>query len=263
MGYYSDPTASQAVGNVNREFSKWEKKAKRLWRLYDEGKLSDEQIEWMKADAAASDAQWKFVTLHKAVYSQGSHYEDDDVIAIRAQLQTLMPELGIDMVFQGHDHVYMRTGSLINNALTPYDTAYLNHSGKVYKTQVQPTGTTYVISGTCGVKTYIQNDVTLTDELFPRGETILSVDYPMFSAVEIEDGVLYFDAYYVTADGVEIADSFAIQKDKTQGDVAEGYTPPADDNAAQDGFTSTLKKIVEVLKKIITVVMNIAKWYIF
>jgi 3',5'-cyclic AMP phosphodiesterase CpdA len=225
--------------------------------------LSDDQINWLRDDMSKSDAQWKFVTLHKAVYSQGSHYEDDDVIAIRAQLQTLMPELGIDMVFQGHDHVYMRTGSLVNNALTAYDTAYLNHDGKVYKTQVQPTGTTYVISGTCGVKTYIQNDVTLTDELFPRGETILSVDAPMFSAVEIKDGVLYFDAYYVTADGAQIADSFAIQKDKTQGDVAEGYTPPADDNIQQDDFTATLKKIAEVLRKIITVVMNIAKWYIF
>ena len=228
----------------------------------DEG-LSDDQINWLREDMKNSDAQWKFVTLHKAVYSQGSHYEDDDVMAIRAQLQVLMPELGIDMVFQGHDHVYMRTGSLVNNALTAYDTAYLNHGGKVYKTQIQPTGTTYVISGTCGVKTYIQNDVTLTDELFPRGETILSVDYPMFSAVEIEDGILYFDAYYVTADGAEVADSFAIQKDKTQGDIAEGYIPPADENEAQDSFTATLKKIADVLKKIITVVMNIAKWYIF
>ena len=137
-----------------------------------------------------SDAQWKFVTLHKAVYSQGSHYKDDDVCAIREQLQVLMPQLGIDMVFQGHDHVYMRTGSLVNNANTPFDTAYLNHNGRVYKTQVQPTGTTYVISGTCGVKTYIQNDVTLTDKYFPRGDKILSVDAPMFSAVEIKDGIL-------------------------------------------------------------------------
>ena len=226
--------------------------------------LSDDQIDWLKKDMSSSDAQWKFVTLHKAVYSQGSHYEDDDVVAIRAQLQVLMAELDIDMVFQGHDHVYMRTSSLVNNALTAYDTAYLNHDGKVYKTQVQPTGTTYVISGTCGVKTYIQNDVTLTDELFPRGETILSVDYPMFSAVEIEDGVLYFDAYYVTADGTEIADSFAIQKDKAQGDVAEGYVPPADsEDESSDSFISALKKIAEVLRKIITVVMNIAKWYIF
>ncbi len=226
--------------------------------------LSDDQIEWLKADMNSSDAQWKFAVLHKAVYSQGSHYEDDDVCAIREQLQVLMPELDIDMVFQGHDHVYMRTGSLVNNALTPYETAYLNHNNKVYKTQIQPTGTTYVISGTCGVKTYIQNDVTLTDKLFPRGETILSVDYPMFSAVEIEDGILYFDAYYVTDKGTEAADSFAIQKDKTQGDIAEGYNPPADENADNnDSFNATLKKIADVLKKIITVVMNIAKWYIF
>ncbi len=225
--------------------------------------LSDDQISWIKADMNNSDAQWKFVTLHKAVYSQGSHYEDDDVCAIREQLQVLMAELDIDMVFQGHDHVYMRTGSLVNNALTAYDTAYLSHDGKIYKTQVQPTGTTYVISGTCGVKTYIQNDVTLTDELFPRGETILSVDYPMFSAVEIEDGVLYFDAYYVTADGAKSADSFAIQKDKTQGDIAEGYVPPADENTQQDSFTATLVKIKDVLVKIVTILMNIAEWYIF
>ena len=157
----------------------------------------------------------------------------------------------------------MRTGSLVNNANTTYETAYLNHNDKVYKTQVQPTGTTYVISGTCGVKTYIQNDVTLTDKYFPRGESILSVDAPMFSAVEIRDGILYFDAYSVSDAGTEAVDSFAIQKDKTQGDVAEGYVPPADENSTEDSFTDTLKKIAEVLVKIITVLMNIAKWYIF
>ena len=225
--------------------------------------LSDDQIKWLTDDMNSSDAQWKFVTIHKAPYSQGSHYKDDDVCAIREQLQTLMPQLGIDMVFQGHDHVYMRTGSLVNNANTTYETAYLNHNGKVYKTQVQPTGTTYVISGTCGVKTYIQNDVTLTDKYFPRGEAILSVDAPMFSAVEIRDGILYFDAYSVSDAETETVDSFAIQKDKTQGDVAEGYTPPTDETAAEDSFTDTLKKIAEVLVKIITVLMNIAKWYIF
>ncbi len=223
--------------------------------------LTQEQIKWLTEDMTKSDAQWKFVTLHKAVYSQGSHYKDDDVCAIREQLQTLIPQLGIDMVFQGHDHVYMRTGSLVNNANTPYDTTYLNHGGKVYKTQIQPTGTTYVISGTCGVKTYIQNDVTLTDKYFPRGEKILSVDAPMFSAVEIRDGVLYFDAYSVTDKGAQVLDSFAIQKDKTQGDVAKGYTPPAEDNV-QTG-SDTLSKILSFMMKVMTVLMNIAKWYIF
>lgn len=45
MGYYSDPTASAALGSINREFSRLEKKAKRLCALYREGKLSEEALE--------------------------------------------------------------------------------------------------------------------------------------------------------------------------------------------------------------------------
>lgn len=41
MGYYSDPTASAALGNINREFSKLEKKAKNLRKLFEEGKISE------------------------------------------------------------------------------------------------------------------------------------------------------------------------------------------------------------------------------
>jgi len=45
MNYYSDPTASKALGNINREFSKQEKKAKKLRTLYEKGKLSPEDLE--------------------------------------------------------------------------------------------------------------------------------------------------------------------------------------------------------------------------
>ncbi len=45
MGYYSDPTASQALGNINREFSRLEKKAKHLRKLRDEGKISPQALE--------------------------------------------------------------------------------------------------------------------------------------------------------------------------------------------------------------------------
>lgn len=45
MGYYSDPTASQALGGINREFSRLEKKAKNLRKLLDEGKLSPKALE--------------------------------------------------------------------------------------------------------------------------------------------------------------------------------------------------------------------------
>lgn len=58
MGYYSDPTASMALGNINREFSKLEKKAKKLRKLLKEGKISPEAIE---------RAQSQFTGLYKHV----------------------------------------------------------------------------------------------------------------------------------------------------------------------------------------------------
>lgn len=59
------------------------------------------------------------MALHKAPYSNGSHFDDDDVIQLRKELSTLMPELGIDVVLQGHDHVYLRTGVMNNNEVDP------------------------------------------------------------------------------------------------------------------------------------------------
>lgn len=40
MSHYSDPTAARALGGINREFSRLEKKAKKLCRLLDEGKIT-------------------------------------------------------------------------------------------------------------------------------------------------------------------------------------------------------------------------------
>ena len=45
MGYYSDPTANMAIGNINREFSKHIKKAKKLRKLYEEGKISPDALQ--------------------------------------------------------------------------------------------------------------------------------------------------------------------------------------------------------------------------
>ena len=45
MSHYSDPTANRALGSINREFSRLEKKAKILCRLLDEGKLSPEEFQ--------------------------------------------------------------------------------------------------------------------------------------------------------------------------------------------------------------------------
>lgn len=45
MAHYADPTAAKALGGINREFARLEKKAKHLRKLYQEGKLSEEALE--------------------------------------------------------------------------------------------------------------------------------------------------------------------------------------------------------------------------
>lgn len=229
--------------------------------LNDDDGLSDSQIEWLKKDAAASDADWKIVSIHKAVYSNGSHYDDDDVCAIREQLSVLMPELDIDLVLQGHDHVYMRTYALDSNLVTDIERVYLSHNGKQYAADVNPTGTSYVISGTSGVKIYNQKDASLTDELFPRAEKIIDVDASMFSAIEINGSILYFDAYTVNGDEAVSIDSFAIQKDTSQGVYAgdcEDISAAEKNAANEDDF---LTKLIGFFKKLMTVLFNIFNMY--
>lgn len=229
--------------------------------LNDDESLSDEQIEWLTKDMQQSDAQWKFVAMHKALYSHGSHYKDDDVVAMRKQLGKLMPQLGIDMVFAGHDHVYMRTSSLDSNVKEDVKTTYLSKDGIVYKTLVQPEGTVYEIAGCAGVKTYLTNDTSVTDDYFPRAEKALAVDYPMFTAIRIEDGVLYFDAYTVTEKGASSVDRFAIQKDTAQGEVVPDYEDP-DGQQNTDNSKNSLMTIFDYIIKVFKVIWRIFSMYI-
>ncbi len=221
--------------------------------LNEDGSLSDKQTAWLIKDAAESDAQWKIVALHKAIYSNGSHYDDDDVCALRDQLSVLMPQLDIDLVFQGHDHVYMRTYALDSNAVTDTERVYLNYNGKKYTTDVLPQGTSYVITGTAGVKAYITKDTTLTDELFPRAEAIVDVEASVYSKITVDGGILYYDAYSVDGSKIKNIDSFAIQKDIESGDFAGDCedVSAAEKNSASISIEQLFEKIVSFIKKII------------
>ena len=181
--------------------------------------LGEAQLKWLKADARDSKAQWKIVVLHKAVYSNGSHYDDSEVEAMRAQFATLMPELGIDMVLQGHDHVYLRTSAMKDNEIVDIDTTSAELNAESYTAMRDPQGTIYAISGASGCKSYLVKDVDETDELFPRAAAIVETDLPVFTGIRISGDTLYFDAYKVDGTNAEKIDSFAIRKTAVGGDI--------------------------------------------
>ncbi len=230
--------------------------------LGDDNALTKEQIDWLKQDVKKSaGADWHFVMFHKALYSHGSHYKDKDVIAMRKQLGNLMPELGIDVALTGHDHVYLRTASLIGNKKADTAYTYLEKDGDIYKAQVQPAGTTYMISGTAGVKYYNANDASKTDQYFPRGEKILNFDTPMYSAYEIRDKVLYMKAYTVKNGKTVCVDSFAIQKDPSQGKTVDYTedTPQENEPSSLETFLQKFKDAAEIISKLL---VNLTRIYV-
>ena len=178
----------------------------------EDDKLGEAQLNWMVNDIKSSDAKWKIVVLHKAPYSNGSHYDDGEVEGIRSQLSALLPYLGVDMVLQGHDHVYLRTDVLNGNVVMPTKTGTKTYNGQDYVTKYNPKGTVYSICGTSGVKVYHTKDAAATDEKFPRAEAIVDVENSMFSAITVDGDTLYYNAYQVDGGEAERVDSFAIEK---------------------------------------------------
>lgn len=180
----------------------------------DGDKLGDAQLEWLKNDIKSSDAKWKIVVLHKALYSNGSHFDDGEVEGMRKQLGTLLPYLGVDLVLQGHDHVYLRTDAMIANAVVPSTTSTVEHDGLEYYVKNNPKGTIYSICGTSGVKVYQTKDEAETDKSFPRAEKLNTenTENSMFSAITVEGDSLYYNAYEVEDGKAVRVDNFAIEK---------------------------------------------------
>lgn len=52
--------------------------------------------------------QWTFVGFHKSIYTGASHIVDSDIIEARKYWAPVFSELDVDVVMQGHDHVYSR-----------------------------------------------------------------------------------------------------------------------------------------------------------
>ncbi|MBA1838255.1 hypothetical protein GC584_09490 [Corynebacterium sp. zg912] len=76
-----------------------------------------------------ADADWVIVGIHQAPFSQGTHYTDPDVTALRDSLTPKLSEAGVDLVLSGHDHIYTRTHLM--NGFTPVIPEGASKSGDI------------------------------------------------------------------------------------------------------------------------------------
>jgi hypothetical protein len=69
-------------------------------------RLARTQAEWLDRALAATRATWKFVMFHHPVYAS---HTSRDYPALRDIWVPTFDKHHVDMVFQGHDHAYLRT----------------------------------------------------------------------------------------------------------------------------------------------------------
>jgi len=122
------------------------------------------QIQWLRDDVQAArdaGAKWIIVDLHKGPYTTSNHATDSDIMGpngVRTLVAPIMSDLGIDLVLQGHDHIYARSKSIKSDGTAaPTDKITETLNGQKIEYTVNPDGTIYLIPSTAGAKVYYRN----------------------------------------------------------------------------------------------------------
>lgn len=128
----------------------------------EEARYSDDtrtkQEEMLRAEVADAkeNGQWIVVGFHKSLYTGASHITDGDVVSARKFWAPIFAELDVDLVLQGHDHVYSRgfvtaAGSNANPAI--------NEDGSIEQPSNAPL---YMVGGHAGgLKWYSRKNYTV------------------------------------------------------------------------------------------------------
>ncbi|WP_161487977.1 Ig-like domain-containing protein [Paenibacillus glacialis] len=192
------------------------------------------QVEWMKNAVAKSSAKWKFVTFHKGPYSAGDNageYEDDRVQFYRKILIPVFDEMGIDMVFEAHDHMYMRSFQMIGDKTIPTNQLTFDAQGNA----INPKGTVYLMSNSFGDKFYQKypgyNDYFAAINTQPNKK--------MFTDISVSSDVLQFTAYTAAksdekngSNGVKAYDHYGIKRTDTKPAIVQAANVVVSSNKA-------------------------------
>lgn len=109
------------------------------------------------ADAKAN-GQWTIVGFHKSLYTGASHITDSDIIAARTFWSPVFAELDVDLVLQGHDHVYSR-GFVTENGENANPT--VDEEGNIQQPDNAPL---YMVGGHAGgLKWYSKKNYTVSE----------------------------------------------------------------------------------------------------
>lgn len=176
--------------------------------------MSQQQLNWLKNDMRASDAQWKIILMHRALYSAGKNINKPDTIIMREVLLPVVDELGIDVVFAGHDHMYFRTKQVKGDKVQLCESVTEIYNGEETEFMLNPEGTVHILPSTTGTKRYGVNEDAIPP-ILECGDVVRDTkEGGAFATVSIDSEHFVYKAYIVNDETkeMELIDSYAIKK---------------------------------------------------
>lgn len=158
----------------------------------DQETLATKIAPWIFATFASAPpdrARWRFVCFHHPPYTAGKYAPGDG--RIRAAIVPVLDAAGVDMVFNGHDHMYARTHPL--------------RAGEIVKAGEGPV---YIISGAGGAQLYEAQPESQRPPLL----AILNNGIHSFTQVDVEGDVLNIRQIAL---GGKLLDEFHVSKSPT------------------------------------------------
>ncbi|MBM7550909.1 S-layer homology domain-containing protein [Peptoniphilus gorbachii] len=159
-----------------------------------------------KAIADNPNVKWRVVTFHQPPYTVATHALDKNVLNIRANLVPILKENKIDLVLNGHDHVYTRTH--VMDGTKPIIEWKNGEEGKAPSEYVNPKGIIYVTTNSAsGSKFY---DI-MQDKKFEYSAVKNQEKVPNISNVKVTDNSIEVTTYRTSDKSV--VDRFKIVKE--------------------------------------------------
>jgi len=136
LGNHDNPRNSQYEGfhMGGERYYTFNRKNARFFIL-DSNQVDPKQLAWLDDALKQSQDEWKICYFHHPLYSDGGRHGSD--VQLRVALEPLLVKYGVNLVFQGHDHIYER--------LTPQKgVAYFvsGSAGELRRGDVRPSKTT-------------------------------------------------------------------------------------------------------------------------
>ena len=185
----------------------------------DSNRNPEEQTEWLEKVLENNPNRWTIMTHHHPIYSSSVRRDNPE---LRSTWQRLYEKYDVDLVLQGHDHSYGRSGPITLQLSKKLESEENVATG--LRVVDQSGGPVYVVS-VSGPKMY---DLKKYPEKSIKSNPFRRRAHgtQLYQVITVEQDKLVYQAKTATG---KLYDQFTITKDKAGKNLFEDQAPPLED----------------------------------